>query len=412
MAGVLPFRALRYDPAKIDLASVICPPYDVIDADAQERLYSRALQNLVRVELGKDFPGDEAGSRDRYTRARDHLQAWRELGFLIRDGEPSLYLHRHHFSPPGSRQVLVRTGIFAGVVPVPHERREVLRHELTMDGPKQDRVRLLQATGVQASPILLLYDDRERDQIDLPGLLERAERIGEAVVEGEQGEERHALFRLTDRGEVSRVTGLLSASHLYIADGHHRYETALALRLPATLALLSPLHDPANVVLATHRILCPSPTTADQLLTSLAGAGWDVETCPSVPVAEVRIRELASDHHAFVILDSSTVGVASRRRQRGLRPPAGLDVTVLDREIMEAILGVSPQQAAAGRLRYSRDVAAVASSVQERGALGILLNPTSVDEMAAAALAGEALPQKSTYFFPKVPAGLVILESR
>lgn len=411
MAEVRAFRAVRYDPAKIDLASVICPPYDVIDPVAQEALYGRALQNLVRVELGRDYPGDEAGVRDRYTRARDHLHAWRDLGFLVRDQQPGLYLHRHQFTPPSSTEVLQRTGIFAGVEPVPHQRREVLRHELTLEGPKQDRVRLLQATGVQTSPILLLYDDRERDQIDLSSLVAAAAPLGDAVVEGEHGEERHSLHRLSDPEEIARVTGLLSASHLYIADGHHRYETALALRLPLTLALLAPLHDPANVVLATHRILSPSPMTADELLTSLAGAGWDVATSPSVDVAEVRIREMAPDHHAFAILDSSTTGVASRRRQRELRPPAGLDVAVLERDIMETFLGVSASEAAAGRLRYTRDVATVAAAVQERGAIGLLLNPTSVDEMAASALAGEAMPQKSTYFFPKVPAGLVMLES-
>ncbi len=413
MARVSPFTGIRYDPARIDLADVLAPPYDVIGPELQGELYSRALQNIVRVELGKDYPGDAADGADRYSRARDHLRPWLDQGFLMRDPEPSLYLHRHSFQLPGERGLHSRLGCFASVEPVAHERREVLRHELTLSGPREDRIRLLQATRTQTSPVFLLYEECPEVSVTMQEQVGLAEPVGDAVTDGEFGPERHELWRVTDPAALASICDGLSNTHLYIADGHHRYETALRLHLPGVLALLAPLRDPGNVILPTHRLLPKSRLSADQLATNLSGLGWDVAVLAWSAIPS-RLAELRPTHHAFGILDSGSQFVVGRRRQAESRPgaAAGLDVAVLDREIMEAQLGVVPKDSELGRLRYIRDPEELAAQARARAALGFLLNPTSVEEMVEVALAGEAMPQKSTYFFPKVPAGLVLMEAK
>ncbi|MHB1623790.1 MAG: DUF1015 family protein [Candidatus Dormibacteria bacterium] len=414
MARVSAFPGIRYDPARIDLAAVLAPPYDVISPALQGDLYSRALQNVVRIELGRDYETDAGDGTDRYTRARDHLRTWLEQGFLIRDQEPSLYLHRHSFPLPGGGGTGARLGCFAAVEPVAHERREVLRHELTLSGPREDRLRLLQATRTQTSPVFLLYQDRSEVSAAMSRQAQAAAPVAEAVTEGEYGPERHELWRVTDEAALEVICGGLSTTRLFIADGHHRYETALRLRLPGVLALLAPLDDPGNVILPTHRLLPRSRLSADELVTNLAGVGWAAAAAPTLEDVMSRLAELRPTHHSFGIVDSGSRFVVARRRQAAARPGggSGLDVAVLDREILEAQLGIVAADSEQGRLGYIRDPAELDRRAQALGALGFLLSPTLVEEMAEVALAGEAMPQKSTYFFPKVPAGLVLMATK
>ncbi len=414
MPRVSAFRALRYDPDRIPLADVISPPYDVITEELQSELYSRAMQNVVRVELGRRYSDDQDGVRDQYLRARDHLRVWQEQGFMVRDPEPSLYIHRHSFPAPDGTGERTRLGCFAAVEPVPYDRGEVLRHELTLTSPREDRLRLLLATGVQTSPILLLFEDGAEVMGALQHQIAASPPVAEAMVEGERGGECHRLWRVRDPAAVAAIGQLLGSTRLFIADGHHRYETALGLHLPGVLALLAPLEDPATVILPTHRVLLNSPLDPDELMTALVGAGWRAQRMDGITPGLVGLTELREAWHSFVIFDSDTTWLVSRRRQAASGPgtAAHLDVTVLNREILEAHLGVGADDLQAGRLRYTRDPAEAVRLVGERGAVGFLLNPPSVAEVRAVSVAGAAMPQKSTYFFPKVPAGLVLLPNQ
>ena len=410
MAAVRPFRALRYDPSRIELSSVLAPPYDVIGPELQGRLYSRAMQNVVRVELGKDYPRDRPGESDRYTRARDHLKVWLEQGFLLREKVAAVYVHEHLYPVPQGSGTGRRLGVFVAVQPVAHERREILRHELTLEGPKEDRLRLLRATGVQTSPLLLLHEGAA----EVDAALEAAASgppAAEAELRGEFGRERHRLWPVADPAAAGAVCAGLSSSRLFIADGHHRYETALSLRLPWALALVAPLRAADHQILATHRVVDQSPMTADQVLTALAGSGWEVATFADAGTAQQRARELALGHHCLVVVDSETFGTASRRRQDAEHPAARLDVFVLNREVLEALLGIGPEAAAAGRVRHTRDLEEAIDAGRRRGSIAFLLNPTPLEAVVEASLAGEVLPQKSTYFYPKVPTGLVMMET-
>ncbi len=390
---------------------MLAPPYDVIGPELQERLYSRALQNVVRVELGKDYPDDEPGERDRYTRARDHLRTWREQGFLLREASPAVYVHEHLYPDPQGGAVHRRLGAFVAVQPAAHESQLILRHELTLDGPKEDRLRLLRATGVQTSPLLLLHDGPDDVGAGLEAAADRP-AAAEAGLRGEYGREHHRLWPVTDPDLAGSICAGLSAGRMFIADGHHRYETALALRLPWVLALVTPLRSADHLILATHRVLDQSPLAADEVLTALSGSGWEVATSEDVPSAQLRARELGAEHHALVVLDAETVGTASRRRQVSQHGAAQLDVSVLNREVLETILGIGPAAAAAGRVRHSRDQEEAIAAGRRRGGLSFLLNPTPLSAVVEASLAGEVLPQKSTYFYPKVPSGLVLMETQ
>ena len=411
MAQVSGFRGIRYDPAIVQLESVLAPPYDVISPRLQQELYGRAMQNVVRLELGRDYESDVAGERDRYTRARDYLGTWLAQGVLIRDDHPSVYIHRHSFRPPGGGGPRERLGCFVGVEPVPHERREILRHELTLTAPRADRLRLLETGRAQTSPLFLLYENSDEVTAELGRLSSAAPPDAEAVTDGEYGSERHQLWRVFDPASVAGITSALSQTRLFIADGHHRYETALQLGLPQVLALVAPLESDANVILPTHRVVPDADKGVDDLAQALSSRGWGIQPMGGLEEALLTIGSRRDTDHAFVLASSSGRLVTSRERRgdEASKPKQRLDVAVLETEILEPLLGVTPADAAAGRLLYSRDAEEAVEVARSKRGVAFLVNPPTVVEMAAVALADEAMPQKSTYFFPKVPAGLVMM---
>jgi len=418
VADVQPFRGLRYDPEVVELSQVLAPPYDVIGAQLQAQLYARAMQNVVRFELGRDRDDDLPGVRDRYLRARGHLAAWRQTGVMVQESRPSLYLHAHAFHPPEGGP-LERIGVFAAVTPEPWDRGIVLRHEHTLSGPKQDRLRLLEATGVQGSPVFALWEDGERAAAALHRYAATTPPAAEAVTDGESGHERHRLWVLEEGGSggdvVDSVRSSLTESRLVIADGHHRYETALAYaaahpEVPArVLMLLAPLDDASHVILATHRILAGWSGAPGTLRAGLEATGYRWESARNPRAALRRMAALRPHAHAFGVVAAGESAVAHRERRPVASPSAGLDVTVLQEEVLGALLGIDEEAVAAGRLRFSRDGDEVAALATASDGIGLLVNPTSVAEVADVARAGESMPQKSTYFFPKVPTGLVLL---
>ncbi|HVC38570.1 MAG TPA: DUF1015 domain-containing protein [Candidatus Dormibacteraeota bacterium] len=409
MAEVSAFRGLLYQPSLVQLDSVLAPPYDVIHPQLQLELYGRALQNVVRIELGRDFEGDVPGERDRYTRARDHLHAWLQEGVLVQDELPSVYVHRHSFRPPGGGGPRERLGCFVGVEPVAHERREVLRHELTMTAPRADRLRLLEATRVQTSPIFMLYEDAPAVTARLVEIVSAEAPFAEAVVAGEYGSERHQLWRASNPEIAAQVSKGLSQTRLFIADGHHRYETALNLGLRQVLTLVSPLADPGNVILPTHRVVPQATRGVDSIAAELARRGWRREPASTVSEALALIGGLRAQAHAFGLIGTTGAEVVSRPRRSNPSPVLRLDVAVLEREILEPLLGIGSDAAAAGAVRFTRDAQEAHALALALAGVALLVNPPSVAEMAAVAVADEAMPQKSTYFFPKVPAGLVLM---
>ena len=421
MTDVWPMRAIRYNPEVVELGATLAPPYDVISDVAREELYARDLRNIVRIDYGTEYPDDVPGARDRYTRAADHLNAWLELGVLRRDAAPSFYVSEHRFTmPDGSHQV--RRGLFARVRAAPWERSDLRPHEHTLRGPKEDRLALMRATGAQTSAVFAVW----RDAPAVAGLLEEAASgpcAARGETDGEVDVEEHRLWVVDDPASVEAIRGALGGGSLYIADGHHRYETAAAFAAERAdagdaadadsqfaLVYLCDAGDPGISLLPTHRLLRRLPAAAFSLddLWMRLDDGWDLEAAPDLASAAAGAAGLREVRHAFAVCSHEASAVLSRPRRPAASPRAALDVVVLQDEVLGPA-GADERAIREGALGYTRSIEEVVRSVAAGDALlGFCLNPVTTGEVLAVADAGEVMPQKSTYFYPKVPTGLVL----
>lgn len=433
MPVVRPFRALRYSPEAVpDLASVVAPPYDVIGPDEHRRLLSRDPRNVVRL----DFPSRETGDADpddRYRRASRFLAEWRGDGTLRRDPRPTVTVVEDAYHLPGREDEHVRRGFFASVRLEPFG-AGVRAHERTMTGPKEDRYRLLRATGVNTSPVVALYDDPSGRAAELLAQV-AATPPGVEIVD-EHGV-RHRVWTIVagDGSVADELCELASGATLTIADGHHRYETALRYRderrvgapdgadlgcEDVLMLLLEPLAGPLDI-LPTHRIVLRLGDGGAADLEARLPDLFDVER----GVAAERLLgtfgplgEAAGGAGRFGLWTRSG-GSILRARRAAIAPhlpPGGralrrLDVSLLG-AALEALAGIDAAAIAAGdRVAYSKDAAEAIALVQagtDQADAAFLLEPTPAAEIMAVAAEGDVMPQKSTYIYPKALTGLVI----
>jgi uncharacterized protein (DUF1015 family) len=421
LACLRPLRGIRYNPEHIRLGGVLAPPYDVISPAQREELYGRDLRNVVRVDFGLPYPDDVAERSDVYTRAAAHLRSWLELGILVRDEQPGLYLVVHEFvAPDGTSQR--RLGLVGRVPALPWERSEMRPHELTLRGPKEDRLTLMRATRAQTSPVWLLWDRA-------PGLDARLAEIaqGRALLggrfDGEMGPEKVLVWHMSDRAVLAEIRALLDPSTLYIADGHHRFETMAAYAAERraagdgadadsqfALVYASAADDPALVVLPIHRMIRPRPglpAGRAELHARLDGA-WKLEPVADAVAALAQLGERRAVDHAFVLVAPDGAAVVRRPRGEVISRRDALDVAVLQSEVIGAC-GIGESELRESALDYTRNPADAVLAVRDgRAGLAFLLSPCTSHEVMAVADARENMPQKSTYFYPKVPTGLVI----
>jgi uncharacterized protein (DUF1015 family) len=430
MPPVLPFAGLRYAAPAAELARLVCPPYDVINSDEQAQLEAISPHNAVYLELPSDAPG-QPGSR--YQRAADHLAEWRREGVLCSELRAAYYLSETEYSYAGTN--MRRRDVLAAVAVEPWSARVALPHEHTMAGPKADRLELLRATHLNSSPIWLLYRER------LPALDEEWARAEseEPTLEFTWRDERHRLWAIDDPAVVLSIqVAFDSGGALYIADGHHRYETSLAFKTGAggtvpgagaVLASITWADDPGLLALPTHRLL----SGLDRSLTlEEAETRWSevfhVEYYPvwdNAPAEQIEalMQQLASSGRAgptFGLYGLGHMDLFGLLELRGHKVPEGALPAdrsdawkSLDVSLLHALL-VDPLVAETGRpreevLRYTRSPhEAVAEVRAGRASAAFFLNPTSVHGVMAVADAGDLMPEKSTYFHPKPPAGLVM----
>jgi uncharacterized protein (DUF1015 family) len=433
-----PFRALRYAAAiGPDLSAVVCPPYDIIPPTLGMALRERDPRNAVRLEL----PEPEAGGapETRYRAAARQLAEWRSAGVLVKDRQSAVYIHEMGWDEAGGRPAGRARGVFARLrLEAFGPASGVRPHERTMTGPKEDRFALLKATGVNLSPVILLSDPAPDT---LAGLLDRLTAGAPDVVAVTDDGVRHRLWACpvsTDAdgqptGDVAVLLERLGAGPLTIADGHHRYETALRYREergqnracesdPAWDYALALVYDVAEAppVLPTHRVLVsgPSGSAVIDALADLvdvqrlpdASTVLSVMSRPEPPADPVatgsgRIGLVSGDVAAVLRVRDGAVGA--------LQDPAaseasrGLDVNRL--AIMLERLGIDAADlAAGGRVAYVKDAAdAVAHTLQGTGVATFLLDGPPATAVTRVAAAAEVMPQKSTFFDPKAPAGLV-----
>lgn len=438
MAHLTPFRGVLYDPAAVkDVANVVAPPYDVIDAKHQKALHERHPNNVIRLELGLDKPGDSP-TENRYTRAAGLLKNWLAQGALRRDTEPSIYLYTIDYRPPsgdaagGSR---VLKGFFSTVELEEFGAGGIFPHENTRSAAKADRLHLLEACHANFSAIFSLYSDPDNRVMQF---LEKSIDLNRPRIDFQDDTGlRQRLWNISDPAVLRAVGDLMKPKPLFIADGHHRYETSLRYRqlrheqrsAPAhggstlqpydsVLMLCASLEDPGLTVLPTHRVLTNTLPPVEKVRELLAPAFQieDISFQPSEKEARSRflqfLREQGRSGTVFGLAIRGAKAYAALSLRPSHRPPATaserdkLDVSILQREAVTILCPTATEQEA---IVYTKDDHEALDLVQQGKATGaLLLNATKVSEVRAVAASGGRMPHKSTYFFPKPLTGLVM----
>jgi uncharacterized protein (DUF1015 family) len=430
MAEVQPLRGMRYAQTAVqDLAQVITPPYDIISQEAQARYYTRHPYNIIRLEFGAAQDSDNS-LNNVYTRAAATFSEWRLQGVLQQEQQACYYLYQQTFTH--NQQVCTRTSLLARVRLEPWEKRIVLPHENTLAKAREDRLQLLRACSANFSPIMCLYDD---PQGRIRRLLGHYAANAEVQIKDEAGE-GHILQPIRDAEHIALLHDFFAQRQLYIADGHHRYTTALnyqqevlAQRKELTeedginfvLMALIDVDDPGMLVLPTHRLLFALPPTAyEQLTSEYLARYFDVSTLPQASMQHAlnALTEAGQQRPSFLVqradqtllLSINETGRASMEASEHSSAWNHLDVAIAQRLILEAILQLSPADIAAGsHIRYTHDTAEAYQAVQSGEVqAAILLNATPLQQVCAVARADDRMPQKSTYIYPKLISGLVI----
>jgi len=430
-----PFRALRYEADAVgDLAAVVAPPYDVIRPEEHQALLLRHPRNIVRLDLPATEPGD--APEDRYRRAARTLAAWRSDGTFRKDPRPSIYVYEQTYRVPGTDVERMQRGFFARLRLEPFgPGGGVLPHERTLSAPKEDRYLLLRATGVNTSPVIGLYDEPGGRA---PELLARLATGTPDIDVSDPDGVRHRLWVVPAGNDqdpagsaVAELIRLGSAGPITIADGHHRYETALRYRDERRMTR-SEEQDPAFdyilmlhldsrealTVLPTHRVVRDLGGVAERLLADASGLFEVVPVGREEVVAAFAEAPLAPGGRGRFGLWTRTGGALLTARPgafaallpEGSDALRGLDVSLLQVTVGQ-LLGIDPGAIAAGRIAYTKS-AVEAVNLVDLGTDGadaaFLLEPTPVTSIEAVARAGEVMPQKSTYFYPKALSGLLV----
>ena len=434
MTDVRAFRGLRFSVDHVDVGLVTCPPYDVIAPDAQAAYHARDPRNVVRVELGAGST-DPRDAPNRYTDAAAALANWEAEGVLVREASPAIYLHEHEFDLDGVRRV--RRGIFvAGRL---HDWSEgvVRPHEHTRAGPKADRLALLEATATNTSPLWLVYHDE--DGAVAAALAASWMRKPDIVADADG--DTHRLTVVTDAGTLGAVRAAFAKRPTYVADGHHRYETSARYRddrrvrdgrgdpdapYEYALWLLVDAADPGLVVRPYHRVISSTGVSIDEAIGALH-ADAEVrllDTADGVSSALSALDERGGSGPACVLWSKGKVWLVApspdgawRSRLSADHPEAwlSLDVVAIDSLVVREAFGIvaSAEESGASRevtsLRYSPEAFEAVRQVEAGEAdVAVLVRPVRVAQVCAVADAGDRMPPKSTYFYPKPVTGLVL----
>jgi uncharacterized protein (DUF1015 family) len=439
MAEIFPFRAYRYNPARVDLAKVLTQPYDKITPEMAERYAASSPYNLIPAEKGKSLPGDTP-ENNVYTRAVRALEDWIGAGVIVRDATPSLYAYFQEYTAPGTSERQVRKG-FIGLGRVEdYSAGVVFRHEQTLSGPKADRLELLRHTRTHTGQLFMLYSD-PAGVVD--GLLDTTSHGAPEVEVRDEYSVVHRLWPIRNGKITETIEREMAGKKLVIADGHHRYETALAYRdeCRARAASRDPnalyekvmmtLFNTAGkglTILPTHRVVSNLPGFSLEKFRAAQGNAFDWHPYPFSGAAsraqafEKFRRDLADrGRHSRAIglyagdgafhllelsqgakLDALLPNVSPRQRQ--------LDVVLLHGLLLERGLGITSDAVRAEtNISYEREMEnAIAAVEKGQAQLCFLLNSVSVETVAEMAMAGEVLPQKSTDFYPKLMSGITM----
>ena len=432
MADIRPFQGVHYNPSLVkDMARVLCPPYDVITPLMQQELYQRSDANYVRIEYGRELPHDK-DMDNKYTRASDTLKKWLEQGTLQIDDNPAIYLHDHNFIYQNKEY---RCRSITCLVKLEEWDKMVIRpHEGTLSKARGDRLSMLWTIQANTSPILTLYEDSG----DTISSLLDTESGRKPLLQAEYGkEEIHYLWSVQDADTINGICRCLAQQPLYIADGHHRYESALAYRrerrfgAPSepgeepydfVMMTLVDFSDPGLLILPAHRLV---RGVSKSVLSETMSGLETFFTVKQIPVGNsgiddaLNLLQIGDDDSVRLIIcglteDNFTLLELHDDTTISRMMPSfhsdynrKLDVSIVDHFILEELMGLTPDSSGF-YLSYTHDTQEAVKLVSSREyQLAFLVNPVKSEMIKAIADSGDRMPKKSTYFYPKVPAGLV-----
>ncbi|HWY67460.1 MAG TPA: DUF1015 domain-containing protein [Terriglobales bacterium] len=428
MALISAFPALRYDREKVRLADVVTQPYDKITPQMQDRYYQASPYNLVRIILGRP-EGEETERNNRYTEAAECLKNWRKAGVFAQDS-PSMYAYSQRFLVPGTSETVERRGFIAAGTLYDYAEKVVFRHEQTLAKPKSDRLNLLRATHAHFGQIFMLYSDPAQTIDSL--LFEDGNHEWQEVTD--EYKVLHRLRRIGDPATLNIVKTEMADRKLIIADGHHRYETALNFRKEAANTSNTCLRNNANrvmmtfvnmdspglVILPTHRVVFGLPNFDVSSFAKKARELCEVRELGALDSARAvsALAESGKNVISFVAVTKQGSFLLTAKTGSEIQIPGDfsarqrkLDVVNLHSLLLEKTLGISHQQVIDQQhLRYLRGADEAFRAVKNDAEVNVafLMNPVSMEQMREIAFAGEVLPQKSTDFYPKLLSGLTI----
>ena len=419
MVSVRPFRATYFNPDEYtELERVISPPYDVISDAGQESLYQQDPHNFVRIDYGKILPGDDA-QENRYTRAKNTLQAWLDSGVLSTEEKPAFYLHNQTFTDKGKS--FTRSDLFVMCQVGDYGPGQVLRHEKTLAGPKADRLALMTETQAHLSPVYCVYEDPQQ------ALLALFARIAEtdAIFSFDENDLHHDLYKITDPQDIQQIQDHFESRSLYIADGHHRYETARTFSqahpdqeaAQYICMYLSALEDPGLVVWPYHRMVRPSFKWPEWSVFLERAAQYFTITAIERSQIQASLDQVPADGSQMHLVIETPAGAWLFTRAAVLPDDIAaersatyrhLDVSVLHELILYQLVDFPTDKAKdPDYIRFSPEVSVLQSYLESEGGVAFYLNATPLQALCQVADENETMPPKSTYFYPKVPSGLI-----
>ncbi|MBF8258470.1 MAG: hypothetical protein HW377_844 [Actinobacteria bacterium] len=434
MAIVATFRGIHYDPRKIgDLSKVVSQPYDVISPEEQKILHRRHPRQIVWVDFGMPREGD--GPEDnKYTRAAAHYRQWLSDGTLVQDPTPAFYYYEQEFTIPG-KGTFIRKGYLGALRLSAFGEGEVLPHEKTLSKPKEDRLALMRVTDANMSPIFGLFSD-PKDEV-LSAMRKGISSSPDFAATDDLGI-MHRVWTVADPAVQKAAAAKMADKKVFIADGHHRYETALAFReemrkkfgkredaaYEHVLMFLCNMDDEGIVILPTHRGVHSLPAFSEEELAAKVRALLPMETRKGSPEDAIRALEAAGKNGKaiawtagggkFHLISFPEPAKFCAERLTKFPPQLrSLDVVLLHGFLLEQMLGITPEAVTAGTcVKYYKDPAKAVSDLSA-GAIqaGFFLNSVTVEEFRNVSLSGHVLPQKSTFFYPKILTGLLIFST-
>jgi len=447
MAQVHPFQAFRYNPQLVPFERVLTQPYDKISQSMQDSYYVADPHNLISVEKGRSYPTDTP-QNNVYTRAAASLESWIRDSVVVQDPVPSFYAYTQEYAVPGTGEQRTRRGFIGAGKLEEYSAGVVFRHEHTLSGPKADRLELLRNTRIHTGQLFMLYSD---PHLRIDAILKDAESVAPATTLRDEYGVTHRLRVIADHDRTAAIKSVMEEQKLVIADGHHRYETALTYRRERHLTA-GGLHPSAPYALAPYDFAmmtfvntCGEGLTilpTHRLASNLHDYSWSEARRYLEPWFEARPFPFADDGQKAEAQNKFLAHLHETRGQRavGVYPAAehakrayyvltlrrgadvsqllhgvsplqrNLDVVLLHDGILEPAFGITPQAVTAERnLSYEREASAALEAV-DRGAaqIAFLLNPVDVDQVMRIATAGEVMPQKSTDFYPKLLSGITM----